>query len=483
MKLRKILALMLAVAMVFAVAAACADDYVPTTQPEAPAPEPDAPAPEPEAPTPEDENGEDEVVVERTHPPYPITIGATPVLSGPFTLLGQAGLNGIILALEWEDRVDDFNLVVEDSQANAEIAITVNELLRTRDDARIIIGTVTGGEGLASAVWMQDHDDILYMPLYSAPQDITMREWSPGIVRAGFTGNQTTFHFGRYVAQEMGIQDLVIIGANYAFPHSQAAGFTRGFLENGGNSVERVWYPFGTLEFDPFMAQLIDLSRTHEAVLIVDGGASVLAFLAAWEAFGMDEFYDTLLGGTNIAFPFVLEQVPREFEGLISATHYWYANPDPTNQEFVNRFVERFGLLPDPVAVQGFDTMRAIIRALEIIDWDYQNTELLVSTVAGLRMDDSPRGPFTFCDRQSAVQDVYLTIMVWDEANNIMTTELIQRFPQVTQFGPFDGWEAEYMAGPIDGPDYPPGNREAYFAELRNWFPDSFVDNLMANGW
>ena len=454
---------------------------------DAPAPAPvQQPAPAPAAPdvaAPVDADDDDDApeAIARTHPPHPITIGHTPCLTGAFAMLGQAAYNGVRLALEWEDREADFNLVVEDSQGNAEIQVTLLEMLRHRDDARIIIGSVLGGEGLAAAAWLMDNQDVLFMPSYSAPQDLTMRFASNSMVRAGFTGNQTMFDFGRFVAQELGYRNVVIVGADYAFPWSQAAGFMRGFLENGGYNIERVWYPMGNLDFASVMASLISLSDDFEAVLVVDGGASVLAFLAAWETFGLDMFYDRLLGGTNITFPFVLAELPPTFEGLLTATHYWFANPTPVNQEFVRRYMERFGMLPDPVAVQTFDTMRVIIRALEAIDWDYTNTEALIEAVTSQVVYDSPRGSFYFCDWNMAVQDVFLT-ETYVGADGVMSTRLITVFESVNQFGPYVGFEEQYLSMPVDARDYPPGNRDEYFADIAQYFGQEWVDALLARG-
>jgi len=301
------------------------------------------------------------------------------------------------------------------------------------------------------------------------------------MLRAGFTGNQTMFDFGRFVTQELGYSRVVIVGADYAFPWSQAAGFIRGFLENGGEEVERVWYPMGNMDFAPVMARLIELSDDFDAVIVNDGGSSVLAFMSAWEQFGLDMFYDRLMGTTNITFPFVLSEMSPSFEGLISATHYWHANPTPVNQEFVASYFGRFGILPDATAVQGFDTIRAIIRALEALDWNYDDTEALVREVTSLVMYDSPRGSFYFCDFNMAVQDVFVTETVMG-ADGVMTTQLITVFESVNQFGPYVGLEQEYMSMPIDARDYPPGTRDEYLADIAQFFGQAYVDALIANG-
>lgn len=481
--MKKLIALLLSLALLLVFVAACAPEQ------EAPAPAPEAPAPEPPAdPSPPDDAGDapaleapDVDADDRTRPDSPITIGLPLVMTGTFAMFGEYALNGITLALEWEDRVDDFNLVLEDSQGNAEVVLTMLDLLNHRDGARIMIGPCLGGEGLASAQWAHDHPDVLLMPVYSAPQDITMRLFSENIARAGFTGEQTTFDFGRFVAQEMGYRNIVIVGADYAFPWSQSSGFIRGFLENGGERVERVWYPMGNLDFAGVMANLIELSGDYEAVLINDGGASVLAFLSAWEMFGLDAFYDRLFGATNITFPFVLAEMPESFEGLVSATHYWHANPTPVNQQFVEMFRERFGTHPSPVAVQGFDTMRVVIRALEALDWNYDDTEALVREITSLTVTDSPRGSFYFCDWHHAVQDVYL-VETYMGADGIMTTRLITTFQNVNQFGPYVGMEEQYLATPIHDREYPPGQRDAYFEELAVWFGQEHVDALIARG-
>ncbi|AXF56063.1 ABC transporter substrate-binding protein [Salicibibacter kimchii] len=414
-----------------------------------------------------------------------ITIGVVGPMTGGFADYGEKAEKGVQLALDEIDHTLDgqeINVVIEDSQADAEQLITRLDNLRQRDDVDVVIGPSTGDEGMAAASWAQDNEDILIMPGYSAPEDMTMREASPNLIRAGWTGSQTIFHFGEYVVNELGYERIAMVGQDYDYPWDQAAGFKRGFFENGGEEVHTIWHPTDTFDFNSIMNELQSISDDYDAVLLNSGGADAIAFFESWEQFGMDEYYPQILGGTNVADIPILEEVSDSFEGVYSSMHYSESLDHEENVQFRENYADMHGEEADGIALQGYDTMRVILHAFEETSDDTSDVDELREIILDMEVEDSPRGSFTFDEHGQAVQDIYIKRV--ELVDGQLQNEVIETEEDVSQFGPYEDYEEEYMAQPGNDRDFPADSAAEYFEDLAEYFGQDYIDQLEENdGW
>jgi branched-chain amino acid transport system substrate-binding protein len=150
------------------------------------------------------------------------------------------GLNGVKLALEEHGNAFKgipIKVFSEDTKADVEVMRTKTGFAQNRDKVHLIIGPSLGHEGMAAVDWGARNPDVPMLIGYSAPEDITMRKATKSVIRPGWTGAQVIFNFGQYCAKELGYKKVIIVGQDYSYPWDQAAGFIRGFLENGGEKV------------------------------------------------------------------------------------------------------------------------------------------------------------------------------------------------------------------------------------------------------
>lgn len=418
---------------------------------------------------------------EKVKPAAPVKVGVTCPYSGFVANLGENLVKGIQLAMEVEGRTEDITLIVEDTELTSELAVTKCESLLKKDQVTFIIGSVTGFEGDAQAAWLKNNPDVIFMPGYSATQDMTMRDFSPNMIRAGWTADQVMFDWGAHVAKEIGYKKIVSVGADYSYPWGQAAGFARGFLENGGEKIEYIWYPEGNTDFSSIMVKLLGMANEYDAVFLNDGGSTVVAFWKAWEQYGLGNAFPQLIGGTNVGDTNVLTEVSQGYVGVMSAGFYADGDPSEANQAFRARYIEKFGTEPDAVSVQGYDTMRCIIKGLDAVGWKTDDLQAIIDAIVALEITDSPRGPFYFDEYHNAVQNVYIKETQLG-ADGKMVSNIVKTFEKVTQFGPYAEHKEEYMSMPGDARDYPPSTRDEYMADLAKYFGQEYVDKLIANG-
>jgi branched-chain amino acid transport system substrate-binding protein len=416
-----------------------------------------------------------------------IRIGTIGPITGWATIFGQGNLNGIQLALDeynYEFNGVPIKVFSEDTKADVEVMVTKLDSLKDRDKVHLIIGPSLGHEGMAAVDWGARNPDVPILIGYSAPEDITMRKATNSVIRPGWTGAQVIFNFGQYCAKELGYKKVIIVGQDYSYPWDQAAGFIRGFLENGGEKVERIWHPVESVDFSSIMAKLMGMAKEYDAVLNNSGGAQVVAFFKQWHQFGLDKVYPQILGQANVPIVSMLSELGDSALGVYSSLHYYDGNPSEANQKFRESFNKKYGHYPDVIALQGYDAVHVAFKAMKAIDGQVEDPKKFIAALRQVRMDggESPRGPFIFDEFANPIQNIYIKKVVKKDGR--LMNDAVRTYENVSQFGPYADMADKYMAAPATTRDYPPGDKESYFKEIEKHFGKEYVEKLQKNnGW
>jgi branched-chain amino acid transport system substrate-binding protein len=416
-----------------------------------------------------------------------IRIGTIGPITGWATIFGQGVLNGINLALgEYNNEFKGVPIKIfsEDTKADVEVMRTKLDSLKNRDKVHLIIGPSLGHEGMAAVDWGARNPEVPMLIGYSAPEDITMRKATESVIRPGWTGAQVIFNFGQYCAKDLKYKKIIIVGQDYSYPWDQAAGFIRGFLENGGEKVERIWHPVEAVDFSSIMAKLMQMSKDYDAVLNNSGGAQVVAFFKQWKQFGLDKAYPQILGQANVPIVSMLTELGDSALGVYSSLHYYDGNPSAANQKFRESFKKKYGHYPDVIAVQGYDAVHVAFKAMKAIDGKVDDPKKFIAALRQVKMsaDESPRGPFYFDKYANPVQNIYIKKVVKKDGR--LMNDAVKTYKNVSRFGPYADMADKYMAAPATTRDYPPGDKASYFKEIEKYFGKDYVDKLNKNkGW
>jgi len=416
-----------------------------------------------------------------------IRIGHIGPTTGWATMFGQHVSDGIKLALSernYKFKGVPIKLFTEDTKADVEIMRTKLDSLKNRDKVHLIIGPSLGHEGMAAVDWGARNPEVPMLIGYSAPEDITMRQATFSVVRPGWTGAQVIFHFGKYCAKDLGYKKVIIVGQDYSYPWDQAAGFIRGFLENGGEKAERIWHPVEAVDFSSIMAKLSGMAKEYNAVLCNSGGAQVVAFFKQWYQFGLDKLYPQILGQANVPIVPMLSELGEMALGVYSSLHYYDGNPSKANMKFRESYKKAYGYYPSVISVQGYDAVHVAFKAMEAIGGKVDDPKAFVTAIRQVKMsaDESPRGPFYFDKYGNPIQNIYIKKVV--KKDGMLMNTAVKTYPNVSQFGPYAQIAEKYMAAPATTRDYPPGDKDAYFKEIEKYFGKDYVENLNKNkGW
>jgi len=392
-----------------------------------------------------------------------IKIGFLSAFTGVFSSFGKMQQEGAVLALEevdYEVAGKKIEVIYADDQLDNDLAVLRAAQLVEQDQVDVITGLVSGDEGLTVADFMRGKD-IPVVVMYSASEDMTMREWYPFIVRPTWTGAQPMDVFGYWLAKELGYKKIYMIGEDYSYPYNQIGGFKRGFFRGGGEEVTTVWHPVPQGDFSSLIAT-IPLDQGYDAVLYNGAGSDAIAFVKQWVELGMHDQIP-LLGQSNTFERPDLESMPKEIVGSYSAHLVADNLATPEWIEFRDKFVERWGHLPSAASEFAYVSMKMILRAIDLLDGDVSDKMAFVEAMRQVDMSDAPRSPLYLDDYNAAVQNVYIRQVSLDE-NGELYNKGIYRVEEVSQFGPYN--PEIYMSYPEDVGNYPPDTRAQMPADL-----------------
>lgn len=393
-----------------------------------------------------------------------ITIGMLSAFTGPFASFGKLQKEGAELALEQHDYKaggKTIKMIYADDQLDNELAVSKAKQLVEQDKVDIVTGLVSGDEGLSVGAYMKGKN-IPVVPMYSASEDMTMREWYPYIVRPTWTGAQPMDVFGYWLAKEKGYKKIYMIGEDYSYPYNQAGGFKRGFMRGGGDEVKTVWHPVPTSDYSSLIAT-IPLDKGYDAVLYNGAGSDAVAFVKQYVEFGMQNKLP-LLGQSNTFEKPDLDNMPAEIVGSYSA-HLTTDDLDtPHWNAFRDAFQKRWGESPTAASEFAYGSMIMILRAIESLKGDVSDKEALVKAMRAVDMSDEPRGPVSLDDYNAAVQNVYIREVAQKDDGTLYNKGVVT-VKNVSQFGPYD--PKAYMGHPADDSKNP--------ADLRKDMPEALL--------
>ena len=163
--------------------------------------------------------------------------------------------------------------------------------------------------------------------------------------------------------------------------------------------------PLGTNDYGPYLTQVAQAKP--EATYNFYSGSDAVRFVKQYGEYGLKDGIKLTGAG------FLLEQdvLPAQGDaalGGISGLHYAITLDNPENTKFKADYKAKFGTDANVFAVQGWDTARVIVDALNAVQGDTSDKEKLIEAIAAVKFA-SPRGPFEFDpDTHHVVQNIYV---------------------------------------------------------------------------
>lgn len=204
--------------------------------------------------------------------------GFMATLEGTYTVLGEDGQRGFLTAMKEINNMAggrEIEVIVGSTDASPDSALRAARKLVEQDKVDIVIGPLSGSEGIAIRDYSKTQPQVTFLNGISGAQETTYVTPSENFFRFNMDGAQWSAGLGSYVFNEKGYKTVATIGEDYSFIYTQVFGFALEFCAAGGEITERLWVPLGTKDFASIIASLPD---DVDAIYLGLGGGDAVNF-------------------------------------------------------------------------------------------------------------------------------------------------------------------------------------------------------------
>jgi len=341
-----------------------------------------------------------------------IKVGALATLQGAFTVLGEDGMRGVKLALQQHNMMaggKKIELVTGSSDASPDSAVNAARKLVEQDKVQVLVGPLSGDEGLAVKNYAKTQPQVTFINGTSAAQDTTLRDPAPNFFRFTTDGAQWQAGLGEYAFGTKGYKKVVTIAEDYSFPYTQVFGFMSGFCKSGGHVVNKFWVPIGNKDFSSIVASIPD---DIDAIYVALGGADAVNFLNQYEQAGGDK---PMIGGSITVDQTVLGSKGKQQEYVIGTPSAGPIADDWDNaawKKFVADYKAAFpdGFPSPSLFAHGYYiSTLAMLDALDQVKGDVSGDQKAFRDALQNLKLDTPTGPVTLDKNRNAIASIFLT--------------------------------------------------------------------------
>jgi ABC-type branched-subunit amino acid transport system substrate-binding protein len=365
-----------------------------------------------------------------------LKIGVMATLEGTYTVLGEDGVRGFEVARLQANNMAggrEIEVIIGATDASPDSALRAARKLVEQDKVDIIIGPLSGSEGIAMRDYSKTQPQVTFINGISGAQETTYVDPSENFFRFNMDGAQWSAGLGEYVYNDKGYRKIATIGEDYSFVYTQVFGFVLEFCGLGGEITERLWVPLGTKDFGSIIAAL---PEDVDAIYLGLGGGDAVNFLNQYQQAGGDA---KLIGGTIMIDGTVLSSKGKAKEALIGTpgsgpqADTW---DDPKWQAYVKAYQDAFPpekRFPGPslLATGYYNAFNAAKACLDKINGDLSDGhKAFRSCLATLELD-APNGKIVLDENRQAIGTNFVTEVV--EENGNLVNKLVKIVPNVKQ--------------------------------------------------
>jgi branched-chain amino acid transport system substrate-binding protein len=364
-----------------------------------------------------------------------IRIGALATLEGPFLQLGQDGMRGVELALdEFKYTVagKKIELIKESSNAKPDVAVAKTRKLIEQDKADIVVGPLSGSEGLSVKEYAKTVPTKTFVNGTSGAQDTTLRDPAPNFFRFSADGAQWQAGLGGYAYDVKKYRNIAVVADDYSYPYTQVMGFQVEFCTRGGKIAQKNWVPIGTKDYSSVIARL---PQNLDAIYVLMGGADAINFLSQYSQSGGKA---PLIGGTSTMDQSVLSAkgpFRSQIIGMVAASGVADENTDPKWVDFATRYKAKYpdGLNAPSIFAHGYYVnTKAVLLALQQVDGDLADGQKKFQSALAKLKFDTPTGPVSLDENRQAIANIYVTEVI-QRPDGQLSQKIVKVAEQVNQ--------------------------------------------------
>lgn len=366
-----------------------------------------------------------------------LKIGVMATLSGALTSGGEDGVRGVQLAAKQAGNKiagREIDIIVAATDASPDSALRAARKLVEQDKVQLIIGPLSGSEGIAMRDYSKTVPNLVMVNGSSGALETTYVNPSPNFFRFNSDGAQWMAGLGEYVVKDKGYKKISVIAEDYSFPYTQVFGFALGYCKAGGQIAQRQWVPLGTKDFGSVIANIPD---DVDAIFLGLGGGDAVNFLNQYSQTGGKAKF---IGGSIMADQTVLSSrgaAKRLLVGTPTSSGVADAWDDPRWKAFVKAYQDAFPAdkrfaSPSLFAANYYNAFNALALAMGKVNGDLSDGGAKLRAELAKVELDAPNGKIKLDDNRHAIATTFIT-EVAELPNGELTNKVVRTVPDVPQ--------------------------------------------------
>jgi len=367
----------------------------------------------------------------------PLKVGVLATLEGTYTVLGEDGVRGLKTALTEANYTAggrEIEIIIASTDTSPDSAVRAARKVVEQDGVDIVIGPLSGSEGIAIRDYAKTQPSVTFLNGSSAAQETTYVTPAENFFRFNTDGAQWSAGLGNYIYNEKGYRSIATVGEDYSFVYTQVFGLVTEFCAAGGDVTERFWVPLGTKDFGSIIAALPD---DVDAIYLGLGGGDAVNFLGQYQQAGGDA---ALIGGSIMVDGTVLNSkgdAKNALIGTAAAGPQADAWDDAHWKEYVASYQNTFApedRFPSPslLATTYYNATSAALACVNEVGGDLSDDHVAFrSCLSNLELD-SPTGKIHLDDNRQAIATNFVSEVV-ENADGTLSTKMVSMVENVNQ--------------------------------------------------
>jgi branched-chain amino acid transport system substrate-binding protein len=371
-----------------------------------------------------------------------IKIGVLATLEGALTSLGEDAVRGVEVAMKQAGAKAGgkvIEVITFPTNASPDSAIRGARKLVEQDKVDILVGPVSGSEGIAIRDYSKTQPQVTFINGSSGALETTYVTPSPNFYRFNVDGSQMLAGLATYIYNDKKWRKIATLAEDYSFPYTQLFGFIPEYCQLGGQIVEKFWVPLGTKDFASIIAKLPD---DVDAIYLGLGGGDAVNFFNQYAQAGGKA---KLIGGSILVDQTVLSSkgnAKRIAIGIPSAGPQADVWDNPKWNAWVKLYQDSFPadkrfVGPSLSGTGYYNVFNAVFTVLNKLNGDLSDGHKKFREELGKLELDAPNGKITLDKNRQAIGSIFVSEVV-EQPNGDLVQKAVKVIPDVKQTLGFD---------------------------------------------
>ncbi len=262
--------------------------------------------------------------------------------------------------LQVGDETYMLEIIIEDNESKAESATAAATKLITQDQVLVIVGPQASKQAVPTGEVANTNETPMVSPWSTNPRTTEDRPW---VFRACFLDPFQGPVVASFVTEEFGFtKAAVLYDVASDYPKGLAEFFKAAWEKLYGEGSVVAFETFTTGDAD-FSAQLTKIKGTDAEFLFTPQYYNEVPLIVQ-QAHELGLTFP-IVGSDSWGSAETTKLCGEDCEGLFFSTHYAAAAATGATKEFIDKYNEKYGYVPDDVAALTYDAMYIVLQAIQ----------------------------------------------------------------------------------------------------------------------